>query len=555
MEKEFQMNRKSWIFVLTILALLLSSATAVALAQHRPSYADGVYAAVPLKDNPSDLIAPAQITATTYITVTSTADDYNDGYSTKCSDVPPDECTLRRAINQAYGLTGGERPVAIIFQIPLTDTGYNPTLNIWKIELSGTTAYDLRELYGQTILDGSTQPGGRPNDPKIIIDGLENHNNGLILRQGENTVRGLAMQNFLNAHIVLSSNDNTIEDCWFGLSDDGMFLSAGDETTPEGGSGVSFSAGVTDNTVRNNLFAGFYETAAAIRGDYNTFSGNWIGMRADGTVPIPGGFDQHPCMSGAWAGGVGITIQGIENQIGGPTEAEGNRFAGLFLDTTDQSPAMDISGSGEGSTIQNNVIGLDATDTVIGVCGRGLDMGNGPQNLQIIDNVIVETGLSAFFMNGSSLNGNTLQGNIIKRESSWPPEQGANPFPEDAIAYGPTVPDELRTFTPAQVLEVNGTTVTGAAGEGSPCPNCTIEVFLDDTDAITETLQSLDLVTADGNGDWTATLPAELEPGEGLRTMSTVPDSFTIPGLDPGTTSNLSVLYAEYLVFLPLIYK
>ena len=39
--------------------------------------------------------------AETHIVVTSTDDDYNDGKSKMCSDVPADQCTLRRAITSA----------------------------------------------------------------------------------------------------------------------------------------------------------------------------------------------------------------------------------------------------------------------------------------------------------------------------------------------------------------------------------------------------------------------------------------------------------------------
>jgi hypothetical protein len=114
----------------------------------------------------------------------------------------------------------------------------------------------------------------------------------------------------------------------------------------------------------------------------------------------------------------------------------------------------------------------------------------------------------------------------------------------------------LKTFQPARVTEVDGTTVTGTGGAGSPCAFCTIEIFLDDTDAVTETLQSLALVTAGSNGSWSATLPALLEAGQGLRTMSTVPDNFTIIGLDAGTTSNLSSLQAAtYQVLLPIVLR
>jgi len=60
------------------------------------------------------------------------------------------------------------------------------------------------------------------------------------------------------------------------------------------------------------------------------------------------------------------------------------------------------------------------------------------------------------------------------------------------------------------------------------------------------------MVTADAGGDWQATLSAALQPGQALRTMSTVPDNFTIDDLIAGTTSNLSSLYSDrYLLFLP----
>jgi hypothetical protein len=497
--------------------------------------------------------APAAI----IITVTSTADDYNDGYSTKCSDVPADECTLRRAINEAYTLAGGVEPIHIQFDIPTTDPGYDATLQVWKIQLTGTIAYPLRELNGQTVLDGSTQTGGRPDGPTIIVDGQDDKNYGLVTRQDGNEIRGLALQNFKTAHVSLSSSANLVEDCWFGLSDDGTTLSSGSDTEPEGGSGLALAATTGDNVVRNNVFAGFFGVAAALRGDDAVFSGNRVGTRADGTVPIPAQFDQHPCLSGAWTGGVGITVEGNDHQIGGPAATDGNLFAGLFLDVaagTTQRPAMDVSGVGH--VIQNNVIGLDADGEVVGVCGRGMDFGNEPQDMDVLDNVIVEPALSGILMNGALLNGDTLQGNLIWRQDAWPGEQGFNQFPEDAIAYGRTVPQVLKNFAPALILDVDGVNVTGTNGSGGPCALCTVEVFLDDTDGVTETLESLALVTADASSHWSATLPAPLEAGQGLRTMSTVPDTFTIIGLDAGTTSNLSVLQgAMHQIFLPAVLR
>jgi hypothetical protein len=492
----------------------------------------------------------------TYITVTSSDDDYTDGYSKTCTQVKPMQCTLRRAINQAHN--AGDRPVYIQFSIPTTATGYIPSLGVWKIQLTGSSLHDLREIYGQTIIDGSTQPGGWADGPKIIVDGQDAHNIGLVLRQDENEVRGLSFQNFEDTHISIASDNNLVEDCWFGLSDDGTTFSSGDYTIPEADSGVAWAAGSDDNTVRNNIFGGFFGSPATIRSNNNVFSGNLIGTNASGTVTLPAQFDRHPCLSGTWTGGSGITVDGNNNQIGGPTAAEGNRLVGLFIDVGPaslQGPAMNIGG--QGHVVQNNIIGLDIHGDPIGVCGRGLSLLDGPVDMLVLDNVIVDPGYSGIMANHWTFNGNRLQGNLIERQSPWPGTLPGQVTAEDAVVYAAAAPAELRSFEPAKVVSVNGTTVTGSAGDGSPCANCTVELFLDDTDSITETLQSLDLVVANGSGNWTATLPAPLEPGQGLRTMSTVPDGFTIIGLDAGTTSKLSELQAAVLhqVFLPIVLR
>jgi hypothetical protein len=364
------------------------------------------------------------------------------------------------------------------------------------------------------------------------------------------------MQNFEDTHITISSNGNTIEDCWFGLSDGGGTLSSGSATEPELDSGVALAAGSDGNTIRDNVFAGFTGAAVAIRGSNNVFTGNWIGSRANGTIPLPAQFDKHPCIYGTWNGGCGITVDGDDQQIGGPTAAEGNHFVGLYLESfaiTNQKPAMHVTG--QGHLIQNNVIGLDDNGDEIGVCGRGISLLDGPEDTSILDNVIVEPDLSAIMANHWTFNGNTLQGNLIKRQSQWPGELPGQSNAEGAVVFCSYAPAALLSFAPAKVLQVNGKAVTGTSGDGSPCPNCIIELFLDDTDAVTETLQSLAMVTAQANGNWQATLPAPLEAGQGLRTMSTVPDNFTITDLHTGTTSRLSALQAAIGrgIFLPLV--
>jgi|GEM_PF-1718114 len=501
------------------------------------------------------VVRQAQAAYVTEITVDSTEDNYLDGKSDTCTDDGP-PCTLRRAINEAAGLDATERPVLIKFNIPTSDPGYIPELQVWKIKLTGSTIYDLQEIRGKTTIDGTTQPNGRSSGPKIIIDGQgitgNMKNNGFILRNGENVVRGVAMQNFTKQHIAVSSAGNTVQYCWFGLSEDGQNLSSGDEVTYEGGSGVVVNDS-DNNIIRGNKFAGFFSTACSINGSNNVFAANRIGMRADGTVPLPSSFTKHPCLRATgelWVGGVGITVgEGTGNRIGGEV-ADRNYFAALFLDLSDtstQRPAIKVSGTAPGTIIKNNYIGVTPGNKNMGVCGRGIDLGSAPDDVQVLNNTISETDLSAIFMNGPGIDGVTIQQNVIKRQEQWPGAQPGNSFPEGAVAYGEKVDDALRYFKPAAITSISvgasGTTVKGTSGAGDTCENCTVEVFLDDGDAVKECTKFMKRVTAGSDGKWTAFFATPLPASQGLRTMSTVPDGFTITGLKKGTTSNISGLY------------
>lgn len=571
------MNRRLWQIVLAGVITLLALSTITVAAkvptpgnEVSPSWISGNRKAVAT----AGLDTP--IVYNTVITVTSSGDpDDKSGRVCYRNDIPTkvvySPCTLRRALVEASALSYYEpsaEPILIKFNIPTSDDGYDSVLGVWTIELYTTALYALPRMEGNRItLDGDTQGeiGGRTDEPKIIVRGPAGNQQGMPIDGDQNVVRGLAFQT-LRTYLYLNGDDNVVEDNWFGLADDGQDIHLRNELHPEDGSGytgVDFAGGLSGamgNTVRNNIFAGFTGVAAALKGRENVFAGNHVGTVADGTVPLQGPFDQHPCLDDVWLGGSGISVADRDHQIGGPNESDGNLFAGLYLELFEMStqpPAVDV-GSGQGHLIQNNIIGLDADDTVIGVCGRGLDFASGPEGMDVISNTIVEPNLSAVVMNHWTLNGNTLRGNVIKKESSWPAEQGDNTFPEDAIAYGDKVPSALRLFEPAVVTSVSGTTVEGVSGgseNDQVCDDCTIEVFLEDTDAVTEALQSLAVVTADPSGRWTATLPAPLGANQRLRTMSTVPDNWTIDNLDEGTTSNLSILYPQHEVFLPVVLR
>jgi hypothetical protein len=246
-------------------------------------------------------------------------------------------------------------------------------------------------------------------------------------------------------------------------------------------------------------------------------------------------------------------VEGITQRI------ENNVIAGLRQEIfvlSQQPDALRVTVTGlTGHTIQNNRIGLDIDNTEVGACGRGIIMTGDMKNTLVSDNTIVNTRLSGISLNDNLYDECTLRRNVIKQTNGWPAVQG-NPKPEDAIQLGPLLPDGFEFFQPAKVTTINGIAVSGTSGDGSACPNCVIELFLDDNDAITEALQSLAVVTATTDGNWSATLPFALAQDQAVRTTSTSAAFGTIPNISKGTTTGLSRLYGiVYKVYLPVVIK
>ncbi len=502
-------------------------------------------------------MAAARRTPAAYAT-TITVDsgkDLDNSDSKTCLTATP--CTLRRAVIQARN---SAKPVLIEFAIPEDAAeGYDSSLDIWRIQFlytSSTSLATLRYLNGEITIDGSTQPGGRAAGPKIILIGPgTGQNDGLKLGetalQNANAIRNLGFQNFSDA-IIVNSDLNIIEDNWFGLSDDGTQPALRNDEPEDGtgSSGVAISDGSDQNVIQNNVFLGFDGVAAAIRGEANLFAGNYVGTRFDGRVTEKQTAASLLCTTVDWLGGGGLSLDGPDHII------ENNIFAGLrqeIFAISTQPDAIWVQSTCDGCIIQNNKIGLDSKNNKIGVCGIGIDITNG-EEVSVLDNQFANPYHSALFLNGSAYDANTLSGNLIQKTTPWlaPDDQLKA---DDAMLRFTGLPDPFEFFKPAKVTSIEGLTVTGTAGDDSPCPNCTIEIFLDDNDGITETLQSLAVVTANARGNWTATLPAELAEGQGLRTTSTSTQYNVIPGMNAGTTAGLSEIYLpviEFQVYIPI---
>ena len=549
------MKRTSLLIAVLIAALALIGLLAALPVSAQAAHANSIG---PAAVSRSIAAAPAY-TFTTVITVTS-GRDMDTSMSTTCSTSP---CTLRRAIVQARNVPVGQRPVLIRFNIPTTETqSYSSTLGIWHIYLQSTSDPSvLRRLNGNIIIDGATQPGGRAAGPKIFLVGPTTGQKdgpivGDVAGNDGHVIRGLGFQNF-GTHLFVNTDNNLIENNWFGLNDEGtgVYLRANNPQDGSGSAGIDMGGGTGGaefNTIQNNVFAGFDGVAVALRGGSNLFANNYVGTQADGNV-VKNANPALWCTTEDWLGGGGLSVEGITQRI------ENNVIAGLRQEIfvlSQQPDALRVTVVGlTGHTIQNNRIGLDIDNTEVGACGRGIIMTGDMKNTLVADNTIVNTRLSGISLNDNLYDECTLRRNVIKQTSGWPAVQG-NPKPEDAIQLGPLLPDGFEFFQPAKVTGITGTQVTGVSGDGSACPNCVIELFLDDNDAITEALQSLAVITATADGSWSAALPFALAKNEGVRTTSTSAAFGTIPNISKGTTTGLSRLYGiVYKVYLPVVIK
>jgi hypothetical protein len=471
-----------------------------------------------------------QINATSTITV-ETSEDLAGPISATCISHSP--CTLRRALTQASNLPANERPVLVRFNLDTSDPNYDATTSTWLLELADT----LPEVEGgQVIIDGATQPGGRTNGPPIVINGSP-LTIGSTLPSSNYIVRGLLL---LNNNLVINGSTTFVEDNWFGHTPDGQGIYFPGDGSPNASqrSGVRITDRASRVVVRNNRFVGSGGIALDIEGDDSFVTGNYLGTRVDGTVPTPPDealrCNENPA-SGNWFGGGGIQLSGSRNQL------TNNVIAGLSQMGADTT-AMSMVGSQH--LLLNNRIGVDTTDTSGYVCGFGLQIDG--EFSQVVSNTLANTASEAFFIGGEGNFGITLQGNQVRDVAGY-------------VRYGNLVPTALIAFNAAAITRVDGTTVAGTSGSGSPCPYCTVEVFLDDDDDERETLESLARTTANADGTWTATLarPIDTEAGERLRTISTLNDLNIVPGFEAGTTNPApsSTLYpgASSTLYLPLV--
>jgi hypothetical protein len=506
---------------------------------------------------------------TTVITINTTGDTSGETQTRTCyfTQSPffaasDGKCNLRRALVEASHRPAADRPVLIKFDLPLTDTHYYSDTQTWTIVMdadysssAGGEAIVVGDIDptpnpdSYITIDGDTQPGGRTNGyPKIVISSTHAFD---LVGVSYNTIRNLAFNG--GGGILLNDvsgvgGSNLVESVWVGLN------AAGTEIVPGPNPDISLAGGgITiqgdGNTISGTIVTGS-NSGISVQGSDNVIQYNYIGTRGDKSVPA----SRLTCVASnlynpaQWYGGTGIEFSSGSNNI-----VRYNTIAGAHRphSPTESAPPA-IWTAGVNNRFAHNTIGIDGLGSEVGTCGQGIFVTG--QGIQVLTNTIVGAQTSflvaqstdptegAIFVNDSSPLARqfTLRNNIVRDSTS------------KVVEYGPAIPEALRLFDPPRIVSIDGTLVVGETEVGSDCPNCLVELYLDDLDDEQDALELLEIAVIDnmtGTARFTATLASPLPANHGIRVAATTQDDYVIGDYLSGTTTLMSPAYAPDATF------
>ena len=317
-------------------------------------------------------------------------------------------CTLRAAIQQANATPGRD---LITFDIP----GPPPH--------TITPQSKLPSLKDPVIIDGSTQPRGEPDEPKIILDGrLAGPNHGYVVKAASEII-GQRIINFEGVGIKLTRKGG-------GSSITGNIIGIAD-----GGLPGANSQGIHIKFSSNNTIGGI--TAVPGKAPGNVISGNrreGISILADQRVE---GNATGNVIMGNLIGTIAAAVVGQERGnghdgvfilnadhtvIGGTQAGAGNVISGngtLSGEGILEGFGVKIFGSmAEGNQVIGNLIGINtAGDGSLGNRGSGVDIQSAPRNI-IRRNEIGGNGRHGVDISGEGARGNIVQRNLIGETSN-----------------------------------------------------------------------------------------------------------------------------------------
>jgi hypothetical protein len=304
--------------------------------------------------------------------------------------------SMRSALYYAFDHPG----TTISFNIPATDAGYsNGIFNILPSD-------GFPSLVNETILDGSTEPVlSQSHAPAIFLNGILCHDasvypNGLQFKGTNCTARSFIINNFPDFGVSITGSNamgNTLSSCYVGAD------TSGNLAVSNGICSVQINGGAHDNTIggltpaMRNIIGGSIYQGLVIHdpgSDRNIVEGNFIGINASGTAPLPNSWSGIQIYGGAQSNLIGGFTTAARNVI------SGNLFQGVVISDKNS----------DGNIIAGNYIGVDPTGSFPIQNGwSGVEIFGGAQS-NIIGGITTNA--------RNVISGNTYQGVLISDTNS-----------------------------------------------------------------------------------------------------------------------------------------
>jgi titin len=286
----------------------------------------------------------------------------------------------------------------------------------------------LPTITAAVTIDGTTQPG-YAGTPLIVLNGDNarvSGNNGLTITGGNSVVKGLVVNGFFNAGILMcGGGGNVIAGNYIGTDVSGtsaVFNTYGVDVKSSGNTIGGTTLG------SRNLISGSIWEGVVIEADHNVVEGNYIGTDVTGVAALPNRSD-------------GVILLGTYNTVGGAANGSRNVISG------NQGSGVYCGYAGaHHNVVEGNFIGTDATGTIA--------LGNGREGVTLYgaNNTVGGTTVSACNL----ISGNVTAGVRIKM-------MGADQNVVEGNYIGTDVTGNLALGNPVgvDIADGNDTTIGG----------------------------------------------------------------------------------------------
>jgi CSLREA domain-containing protein len=373
-------------------------------------------------------------------------------------DPTPGTCSLREAITAANARPGLDR---IFFDT----AGMTP----FTIEPGSA----LPSVSSPVIVDGSlrlSDPANVLTTPIVELSGVNagSNVNGLVIGADGSTVRGLVINRFGGNGILDLAATGTIQGNYIGLS------LSGASAAPNLGFGVQLmgsanSIGGSGPGLRN-VISGNGAGGLSLASDANVVIGNYVGVNAATTAPIPNG-------------GPGILVSGSGNTIGGTSAGAGNVIAANGLE------GVRFVGSGAtANTVLGNSIGTDGAGALqLGNGSAGVSFASGA-NANVVGGAASGSGNLIAFNQGDGVRVGDVgseTSNRVSRNSIHDNagigidlgQPGPNPNDIGDVDLGPNQLQNFPELTSVTTEGASARTLVSGSLDGSPNTTFQVEFF------------------------------------------------------------------------------